>query len=76
MSLEPNGCSNCGADTENEPLVLCDDCNEGPLMHITPEQVRIIRNVFIPRNPNKMRGADPKVVEAARAFIEWFETLK
>lgn len=29
----------------------------------------IVRNVFLPRNPNKMRGADPLVVAAAKKFI-------
>lgn len=28
-----------------------------------------IRNAFLPRNPNKMRGADPAVVSAAHQFI-------
>ena len=27
---EPNGCSNCGGDTDNEPLVLCDECGASP----------------------------------------------
>jgi hypothetical protein len=29
----------------------------------------IIRKAFLPRNPNKMRAADPEVVEAAKTFI-------
>lgn len=24
------GCNNCGADTENEPFALCDECNAPP----------------------------------------------
>jgi hypothetical protein len=28
----------------------------------------LIERVFVPRNPNKMRGADPDVVKAAHEF--------
>lgn len=30
---------------------------------------RLIRNAFLPVNPNKMRNAAPEVVAAAKAFI-------
>jgi hypothetical protein len=32
------GCSNCGRDTENEPLVLCDECNSEP--DVSPDGLR------------------------------------
>lgn len=33
----------------------------------------LIRNVFVPRNPNKMRKAHPDVVSAAKRFIRAVE---
>jgi hypothetical protein len=32
------GCGNCGCDTENEPLVLCDECNSEP--DVSPDGLR------------------------------------
>lgn len=32
------------------------------------EVASIIDRVFLPRNPNKMRGADPAVVDAVKTF--------
>ena len=37
---------------------------------VSVEDAVTIRNAFLPRNPNKMRGAAPEVVEAATRFIE------
>lgn len=34
---------------------------------------RIIRNVFLPRNPNKLRGAHPDTVAAAKVCIAAIE---
>jgi hypothetical protein len=34
------------------------------------EIAKIIRNVFLPQNPNKLRGAHPDTVAAAKYFID------
>jgi len=40
------------------------------------EVARIVRNVFLPRNPNKLRGAHPDTVSAAKAYIAAFEDIE
>jgi hypothetical protein len=42
-------------------------------VHLTLETATLIRAAFLPHNPNKMRNADPSVVEAAREFIRLVE---
>lgn len=45
-----------------------------PAAVIVPiETAIIIRKVFLPVNPNKMRGAHPSVVKAAKDFIAALE---
>jgi hypothetical protein len=41
-----------------------------PTVTIPLEVAILIRNVFVPRNPNKMRNAAPAVVQAAKDFIQ------
>jgi len=37
---------------------------------------KIIRNVFLPRNPNKLRGAHPDTVAAVKAYIAAVEDVE
>lgn len=46
-----------------------------PTVGTTLETARLIRNVFLPSNPNKMRKAAPEVVAAAKAFIAAVEAF-
>lgn len=39
------------------------------VVSIPIDVARLIRNVFLPHNPNKMRKATPEVVQAAKDFI-------
>ena len=41
LSTESNSCDNCGIDTENEPLTLCDDCNTEPASTAVDLRARI-----------------------------------
>lgn len=42
---------------------------------VVPRDIaKLIRNVFLPTNPNKMRGAHPDTVAAAKAFIAVVES--
>lgn len=40
------------------------------------ETASIIRDAFLPSNPNKMRKADPRVVQAAKDFIKAVQDAK
>lgn len=44
-----------------------------PVVVLPLAVARIIRSVFIPRNPNKLRGAHPDTVAAASACIAAIE---
>lgn len=37
---------------------------------------RLIRNVFLPRNPRKMRGAHPDTLAAVNHYIEALEAVE
>lgn len=42
-------------------------------IELTAEEAAILRNVFLPRNPNKMRNATEEVKETARKLIRELE---
>lgn len=43
---------------------------------LTPEEARLMRIVFLPANPNRMRTAAPEVVELARKLIDQVQNAK
>lgn len=50
--MSDESCGNCGAQTENEPLVLCDECNASPVPAPCPtcstlrERVRVLERLL------------------------------
>ena len=42
-------------------------------VELTSEEASMVRRVFFPINPNKMRNADPRVVDLAKRMIKSLE---
>lgn len=47
-----------------------------PVFVLPPTVARIVRNVFLPANPNKLRKAHPDTVAAAKHYIEALEAFE
>jgi len=47
-----------------------------PVVVLPLAVAKIIRNVFLPRNPNKLRGAHPDTVAAVKAYIAAVEDVE